>query len=102
FQRAVAHPALEAPMAGLVRRVSFWQVGPLRSRAQNSQNAARAPRGCCATDGCGHLRDGADPRETVRAPSIGRPSRPSLLHPPVGCSFSPMYEMTSRNITADL
>ena len=33
--RPILHPALKAAVAGLVRRVSVGQVGPLGSRPQN-------------------------------------------------------------------
>jgi hypothetical protein len=33
FERSVVHPALEAPVAGLVRQVPSGHVGPLGSRA---------------------------------------------------------------------
>lgn len=42
--------ALEAAVAGLVRRVPLREVGPLRPGAHDPQDAARTPRSCFATD----------------------------------------------------
>lgn len=39
FQRAITHSALEAAVAGLVRWIPVWQVGLLRARPQNPQDA---------------------------------------------------------------
>lgn len=49
LQRAIAHPALEAAMAGLVQRIPVRQISPLGSRPQDPQNPveylpAAAPR----------------------------------------------------------
>ncbi len=55
LEGALSHPALEAPVAGLVWWVSFRQVGPLRSSAQNPENAIEyfpaAPPGATASIG---------------------------------------------------
>src|SRR5512146_619353 len=41
LERAVVHPTLEAAVAGLVWRISLGQIRPLRSRAQDPEDAVQ-------------------------------------------------------------
>ena len=95
LQRALAHPALEAPVAGLVRRVPLGQVGPLGPRAQDPQDAVQHLAAARARAVPVRPPAAASRRSAAPTPSIARPSGPSLLHPPDGCSLPPIYEMTS-------
>ena len=60
LQRAIAHPALEAAVAGLVRWVAVWQAGPLGTGAQNPKDAVQhfttaAPRASPSLSPSGQL-----------------------------------------------
>ena len=38
-QRSISTPLLEVAVAGLIGRIALWKIRPLRSRAQNPQDA---------------------------------------------------------------
>src|SRR5215813_7447599 len=81
LEHPLAHPALIAPMAGLVRRIALRQVGPLRPCPRDPQHGRSTLHDSCARAGrvCPHVW--ASRRCVAPTPPLAHPSGPSAPPP---------------------